>query len=102
MVKAVEDGADAACARRGRSTDRRIRARRRRWCSTPKRGFAIFDGTPLCGVYKNMKAAVAAVFTGKERVFNPRYMAVADLFMAEPTACLTPAGWKTRTVTSQV
>ena len=46
-----------------------IRARPRRWCSTPTtRAFVFFGGVPTRGIYDNMKTAVDAVFVGKERV----------------------------------
>ena len=50
------------------------------------RGFAFFGGVPLRGVYDNMKTAVTTVFTGKERVFNRRFLIMADHYMVEPTA----------------
>jgi DNA replication protein DnaC len=38
------------------------------------RGFAFFGGVPGRGIYDNMKTAVTSVFTGKERVFNRRFL----------------------------
>ena len=51
------------------------------------RAFAFFGGVPLRGIYDNMKTAVTTVFTGKDRVFNRRFLIMADHFMVEPTAC---------------
>ena len=39
------------------------------------------------GIYDNMKTAVTTVFTGKERVFNRRFLIMTDHYMIEPTAC---------------
>ena len=66
------------------------------------RGFAFFGGVPTRGIYDNMKTAVAAVFTGKERVFNRRFLVMADHYMVEPTACSPAAGWEKGQVENQV
>ena len=66
------------------------------------RGFAFFGGVPLRGIYDNMKTAVAAVFMGKERVFNRRFLVMADHYMVEPTACSPAAGWEKGQVENQV
>ena len=65
------------------------------------RGFAFFGGVPLRGIYDNMKTAVTTVFTGKERVFNRRFLIMADHYMVESTACSPAAGWETRRATPQ-
>jgi hypothetical protein len=36
---------------------------------------AYFGAVPLRGIYDNLKAAVDAVFVGKERKFNRRFLA---------------------------
>jgi hypothetical protein len=46
-----------------------------------------------------MKTAVTTVFVGKERVFNRRFLVMADHYMVEPTACSPAAGWETRRAT---
>ena len=66
------------------------------------RGFACFGGVPLRGIYDNMKTAVTSVFTGKERVFNRRFLVMADHYMVEPTACSPAAGWEKGQVEHQV
>ena len=38
------------------------------------RAFAFFRGTCTRGIYDNMKTAVKAVFTGKERQYNRRFL----------------------------
>jgi len=66
------------------------------------RGFAFFGGVPLRGIYDNMKTAVTTVFIGKERVFNRRFLIMADHYMVEPTACSPAAGWEKGQVENQV
>ena len=66
------------------------------------RGFAFFGGVPGRGIYDNMKTAVTSVFTGKERVFNRRFLVMANHYMVEPTACSPAAGWEKGQVENQV
>ena len=66
------------------------------------RGFAFFGGAPLRGIYDNMKTAVTTVFVGKERVFNRRFLVMADHYMVEPIACSPAAGWEKGQVENQV
>ncbi len=66
------------------------------------RGFAFFGGVPQRGIYDNMKTAVTTVFIGKERVFNRRFLVMADHYMVEPTACSPAAGWEKGQVENQV
>ncbi len=66
------------------------------------RGFAFFGGVPQRGIYDNMKTAVTAVFVGKERIFNRRFLVMADHYMVEPTACSPAAGWEKGQVENQV
>jgi hypothetical protein len=49
-----------------------------------------------------MKTAVTTVFVGKERVFNRRFLVMADHYMVEPTACSPAAGWEKGQVEHQV
>ena len=42
------------------------------------RAFAFFGGVPTRGIYDNMKTAVDAVFIGKERSFNRRFLIMTD------------------------
>ena len=65
-------------------------------------GFAFFGGVPGRGIYDNMKTAVTSVFTGKERVFNRRFLIMTDHYMVEPTACSPAAGWEKGQVENQV
>lgn len=66
------------------------------------RGFAFFGGVPLRGIYDDMKTAVTTVFVGRERVFNRRFLVMADHYMVEPAACSPAAGWEKGQVEHQV
>ena len=66
------------------------------------RAFAFLGGVPTRGIYDNMKTAVTTVFIGKERVFNRRFLIMADHYMVEPTACSPAAGWEKGQVEQQV
>ena len=66
------------------------------------RAFMFFGGVPLRGIYDNMKTAVTTVFTGKDRVFNRRFLIMTDHYMVEPTACSPAAGWEKGLVKNQV
>ncbi len=66
------------------------------------RAFAFFGGVPTRGIYDNMKTAVDTVFTGKERVFNRRFLIMTDHYMVEPTACTPASGWEKGQVENQV
>lgn len=48
------------------------------------RAFAFFKGTCTRGIYDNMKTAVEAVFTGKERQYNRRFMQMCSHFLVQP------------------
>ena len=66
------------------------------------RAFAFFGGVPTRGIYDNMKTAVDAVFVGKDRQFNRRFLLMTDHYMFEPTACSPAAGWEKGQVENQV
>jgi transposase len=67
-----------------------------------QRAFVFFGGVPTRGIYDNMKTAVDAVFVGKERQFNRRFLLMADHYMFEPTACTPASGWEKGQVENQV
>jgi transposase len=67
-----------------------------------QRAFVFFGGAPMRGIYDNMKTAVDAVFVGKERQFNRRFLLMADHYMFEPTACTPASGWEKGQVENQV
>jgi hypothetical protein len=66
------------------------------------RAFAFFKGSCTRGIYDNMKTAVEAVFIGKDRQFNRRFMRMYGHYLVEPTACTPAAGWEKGQVENQV
>ncbi|TSJ85910.1 IS21 family transposase [Chitinimonas sp. BJB300] len=66
------------------------------------RAFAFFGGVPQRMVYDNLKAVVETIFTGKERQFNRRFMALANHYLFEPVACTPASGWEKGQVENQV
>jgi transposase len=66
------------------------------------RAFAFFGGVPQRMVYDNLKAVVDTIFTGKERLFNRRFMVLANHYLFEPVACTPASGWEKGQVENQV
>ena len=66
------------------------------------RAFAFFGGVPLRMVYDNLKAVVETILTGKERLFNRRFMVLANHYAFEPVACTPASGWEKGQVENQV
>jgi hypothetical protein len=66
------------------------------------RAFAFFKGTCTRGIYDNMKTAVDAVFIGKDRQFNRRFLRMCGHYLVEPTACTPASGWEKGQVENQV
>jgi hypothetical protein len=66
------------------------------------RGFAFFKGTCTRGIYDNMKTAVEAVFTGKERHYNRRFLQMCSHYLVQPVACTPASGWEKGQVENQV
>ena len=64
--------------------------------------FAFFGGVPERMVYDNLKAVVETIFTGKERLFNRRFMVLANHYVFEPVACTPASGWEKGQVENQV
>jgi transposase len=67
-----------------------------------EQAFAFFKGGCQRGIYDNMKTAVDAVFIGKERQFNRRFVQMLSHHLVEPTACTPGAGWEKGQVENQV
>ena len=63
---------------------------------------AFFKGACTRGIYDNMKTAVEAVFLGKDRQFNRRFLRMCGHYLVEPTACTPAAGWEKGQVENQV
>jgi transposase len=66
------------------------------------RAFTFFKGACTRGIYDNMKTAVEAVFRGKDRQFNRRFLQMCGHYLVEPTACTPAAGWEKGQVENQV
>ncbi len=66
------------------------------------RAFAFFRGACARGIYDNMRTAVDAVFVGRERSFNRRFLQMCSHYLVEPTACTPAAGWEKGQVENQV
>src|SRR6195256_1610621 len=66
------------------------------------RAFAFFKGTCTRGIYDNMKTAVEAVFIGKNRQFNRRFLRMCGHYLVEPVACTPASGWEKGQVENQV
>ena len=54
------------------------------------RVFAFFKGACQRGIYDNMKTAVEAIFVGKYRLYNWRFLQMCNHCLIDPVAC-TPA-----------
>lgn len=52
--------------------------------------------------HDNMKTAVTAVFIGKERADNRRFLEMCSHHLVEPVACTPGAGWEKGQVEKQV
>jgi transposase len=66
------------------------------------RAFAFFKGACTRGIYDNMRTAVDAVFIGKERQFNRRFLRMCGHYLVEPVACTPASGWEKGQVENQV
>jgi transposase len=66
------------------------------------RAFEFFKGSCTRGIYDNMKTAVEAVFIGKDRQFNRRFVQMCGHYLVEPVACTPAAGWEKGQVENQV
>ncbi len=66
------------------------------------KAFAFFKGTCTRGIYDNMKTAVDAIFVGKDRLYNRRFLQMCSHYLIEPTACTPASGWEKGQVENQV
>jgi transposase len=66
------------------------------------RAFAFFKGACRRGIYDNMKTAVEAIFVGKERAYNRRFLQMCGHYLVEPVACTPASGWEKGQVENQV
>jgi hypothetical protein len=67
-----------------------------------EKAFGFFRGACSRGIYDNMKTAVDAVFLGKDRRFNRRFLQMCSHYRVEPVACTPSAGWEKGQVENQV
>src|SRR5438874_8462113 len=66
------------------------------------RAFGFFKGTCTRGIYDNMKTAVDAVFIGKDRQYNRRFLRMCGHYLVDPVACTPASGWEKGQVENQV
>ena len=66
------------------------------------KAFAFFKGSCTRGIYDNMKTAVDAIFVGKDRLYNRRFLQMCSHYLIEPTACTPASGWEKGQVENQV
>jgi transposase len=66
------------------------------------RAFAFLGGVPRRGIYDNLKPAVDAIFVGRERRYNRRFLVMCNHYLIEPTACTPASGWEKGQVENQV
>ena len=66
------------------------------------RAFAFFKGACTRGIYDNMKTAVDAIFIGKARAYNRRFLQMCSHHLVEPVACTPASGWEKGQVENQV
>jgi transposase len=66
------------------------------------RAFAFFKGTCTRGIYDNMKTAVDAIFVGKDRQYNRRFLQMCAHHLVDPVACTPASGWEKGQVENQV
>ena len=66
------------------------------------RAFAFFGGVPARLIYDNLKTVVDAIFSGKERKCNRRFLCLANHYLFEPVACTPASGWEKGQVENQV
>jgi transposase len=71
-------------------------------CDAHERACAFFQGACQRGIYDNMKTAVDAVFVGKARAYNRRFLPLCRHYLVEPVACTPAAGWEKGQVENQV
>lgn len=56
--------------------------------------FSYFGGVPKRMIYDNLKTVVDAIFEGKERQFNRRFLTLANHYLFEHVACTPESGWE--------
>src|ERR1700693_4943557 len=67
-----------------------------------ERAFAFFKGACTRGIYDNMKTAVDAIFVGKDRRYNRRFLQMCSHHLIYAVACTPASGWEKGQVKNQV
>ena len=66
------------------------------------KAFAFLGGACQRGIYDNMKTAVDAIFVGRERQYNRRFLQMCGHYLVDPVACTPASGWEKGQVENQV
>ena len=66
------------------------------------KAFLFYGGICRRGIYDNMKTAVEAIFVGKARQYNRRFLQMCSRHLIEPVACTPASGWEKGQVENQV
>jgi transposase len=66
------------------------------------KAFEFYGGVCRRGIYDNMKTAVEAIFVGKARTYNRRFVQMCSHHLIEPVACSPASGWEKGQVENQV
>jgi transposase len=66
------------------------------------KAFQFYGGACRRGIYDNMKTAVEAIFVGKARPYNRRFLQMCSHHLIEPVACTPASGWEKGQVENQV
>jgi len=66
------------------------------------KAFEFYGGICRRGIYDNMKTAVEAIFVGKARTYNRRFLQMCSHHLIEPVACTPASGWEKGQVENQV
>jgi hypothetical protein len=65
------------------------------------KAFRFYGGVCRRGIYDNMKTAVEAIFVGKARRYNLRFLQMCSHHLIEPVACTPASGWEKGPAASQ-
>ncbi len=66
------------------------------------KAFLFYGGVCRRGIYDNMKTAVEAIFLGRARQYNRRFLRMCSHHLVEPVACTPASGWEKGQVENQV
>ena len=66
------------------------------------KAFQFYGGICRRGIYDNMKTAVEAIFVGKARQYNRRFLQMCSHYLVDPVACTPASGWEKGQVENQV